>query len=71
MIRMLFECPTTGKRLSRLAVEDWVAEDPEMILAVHCPKCSGLHHFHRSDAILELGSAFAPRARALESLVAR
>jgi hypothetical protein len=58
MIRMMFECPTTGRPLSRIAVEDWVGESPDMILAVHCSSCSGLHHFRRSDAILELSTAF-------------
>ena len=50
MTRLKFECPETGKPLSAMTVAD---ADPDMRLAVHCPKCSQLHVFSNGDAIEE------------------
>jgi hypothetical protein len=60
MIRMTFECPTTGLPLSPMTVDGWTADDPEARFAVHCPKCSKKHEFSRTDYVLELTpSAYA------------
>ena len=64
MIRMTFECPETGRPIGSLASEAWLAESPEVRMAMHCPKCSQLHEFTRDQSVLEL-SAFARPARAL------
>ena len=54
MIRMTCECPTTGEPLATMAIDDWTAADPDALIAVHCPKCSELHAFARSQYVLEL-----------------
>ncbi len=58
----MFECPETGKPLSGMAIEDWTGETPESLIAMHCPKCSGLHEFARADGILMRGGRFARMA---------
>jgi hypothetical protein len=54
MIRMTFECPTTGLPLAPMAIDGWAAEQPRALFAVHCPKCSQMHEFSRTDHVLEL-----------------
>jgi hypothetical protein len=61
MMRMTFECPETGKPINRMSSE-WLAGQPDAVFTMHCPKCSGLHSFSRSDAMLEVDGAFAPTA---------
>jgi endogenous inhibitor of DNA gyrase (YacG/DUF329 family) len=48
MTRLTFECPETGKPLPAMTVAD---ADPDMRIAVHCPKCSQLHVFANGDAV--------------------
>jgi hypothetical protein len=55
MVRLMFECPSTGKPLSGVAIEEWVGEVPDALIAMHCPKCSSLHEFTRSQGILMVG----------------
>jgi hypothetical protein len=57
MIRMTFECPTTGLPLAPMTVDGWTADEPDARFAVHCPKCSEKHVFARTDYVLELSSA--------------
>jgi hypothetical protein len=48
MTRLTFECPQTGKPLTAMTVRD---DAEEVRIAVHCPKCSGLHVFSNGDAV--------------------
>ena len=67
MIRLTFECPDTGKPLSGTAIEDWTGEAPDALIAMHCPKCSGMHEFTRADGILAMSGRFA-RSQAVARL---
>jgi hypothetical protein len=58
MIRLMFECPSTGKPLSGMAIEEWIGEVPDALIAMHCPKCSTLHEFSRAQGILMVGGRF-------------
>ena len=51
MIHLMFECPATGKPLAGAAIDDWTGEVPDALIALHCPKCSGLHEFTRAEGI--------------------
>ena len=42
-----------------MAIEDWNGETLESLIAMYCPKCSGLHEFARADGILMRGGRFA------------
>ena len=55
MIWMTFECPETGRPLRTLQATSWSAERADALIALHCPKCSGLHMFAREHALLEMG----------------
>ena len=55
MIQLMFECPTTGKPLYGMAIENWTGAAPDALIAMHCPKCSGMHEFARADGILAMG----------------
>ena len=55
----MFECPTTGKPLYGMAIENWTGAAPDALIAMHCPKCSGMHEFARADGILAMGGRFA------------
>jgi hypothetical protein len=59
VIRLMFECPETGKPLSGMAIEDWTGEAPDALIAMHCPKCSGMHEFTRAEGILMMAGRFA------------
>ncbi|HWT22062.1 MAG TPA: hypothetical protein VN213_01010 [Solirubrobacteraceae bacterium] len=52
MIRLMFECPETGKPLAGAAIDDWTGEVADALIALHCPKCSGLHEFTRAQGIM-------------------
>jgi hypothetical protein len=58
MLRLAFECPTTGQPINRMAVEGWDEDAEDTLLAIHCPKCSQLHQFSRADALVEMSGAF-------------
>jgi hypothetical protein len=58
MIRLMFECPSTGKPLAGTAIEEWLGEMPDALIAMHCPKCSTLHEFTRAEGILMVGGRF-------------
>jgi hypothetical protein len=61
MIRMTFECPGTGEPLQSMALDDWTAVQPDLQMALHCPKCSQLHTFTSADAIVEVRARFGRR----------
>jgi hypothetical protein len=42
-----------------MAIEDWTGEAPDALIAMHCPKCSGMHEFTRADGILAMSGRFA------------
>lgn len=46
---MFFDCPDTGEPLSSTTISQWPGADDERV-AMHCPKCSKLHTFERSQA---------------------
>ncbi len=58
MIKLMFECPETGKPLSGTAIAGWTGETPEALIALHCPKCSGLHEFTRAQGIMMMSGRF-------------
>jgi hypothetical protein len=58
MVRLMFECPSTGKPLSGVAIEEWIGEVPDALIAMHCPKCSTLHEFTRAQGIPMVGGRF-------------
>jgi hypothetical protein len=50
MIRVMFDCPTTGEPLrTTVRFGRWPAE--QSLLNVHCFKCGTTHSFRREDAI--------------------
>jgi hypothetical protein len=58
MIRLMFECPETGKPLAGMAIEGWSGEAPDALIAMHCPKCSNLHEFTRAEGIMAMAVRF-------------
>ena len=54
MTLMRFDCPETAERLaSTLDFGQWPGRDDELV-SLHCPKCSRLHSFRQSEAILAI-----------------
>jgi hypothetical protein len=52
VIRMRFDCPETGAPLSSaMDAGQWPGREDDLV-SMHCPLCSKLHSFERSQAIL-------------------
>jgi len=64
MIWMTFECPDTGMPLRSVQPTRWSATRSDALIALHCPKCSGLHMFAREQAVLEMAGAAPGRVPA-------
>jgi hypothetical protein len=48
---MRFECPETGEPLSALSAGQWPGRGDELV-SMHCPRCSKLHSFARTEGVL-------------------
>ena len=69
MIRLTFECPTTGEPLPTMRTSLWLSDADDVQVAMHCPRCSQLHRFTRRDAVLAV--AGPPLAIERDGLTAR
>ena len=57
----MFECPSTGEPVyTRLRFGRWLDDQPDSEFATACFKCSELHRFRRSDAILVMDDGRVP-----------
>ena len=54
LVQLIFECPQTGELLTASRRFMRWNEEADLLVSMHCPKCSNEHVFRRSDALLAL-----------------